>query len=135
MNRENLGRMSDYIRTISQEQFSMIDYRSGQQETIECDSVGCIIGHCTILDLPENIPIRTYFHGGGNSKLFDIWSTRFTGLESHSKEWLWCFAYYWKYSDDTPEGASKRIDYLLDNGLPKNWYEQMHGEAPLCYND
>jgi hypothetical protein len=138
MNRENLQRMADYIRTIPQEKFDMSIYRSGQEETPECDSIGCVVGHCTILD-SEELPMVFY------SKNIDFytWSEQFTGLiktdssmpewRLHGPEWMWCFDTYWAATDNTPGGAARRIEWLLKNGLPGNWEAQMMGEEPLCY--
>lgn len=43
----NLQRMADHIRTVSQEMFGMSFYRADDDFfRHECNSVGCIIGHC-----------------------------------------------------------------------------------------
>jgi hypothetical protein len=125
MNRENLGRMAAHIRTIPKEMFDMYSFRRGQSETPECDSVGCVIGHCTVLD-PEPLPRDVFGHIA-----FVTWSYGFTGLTDD--EWGWCFSGGWSGTDNTTEGAALRIEWLLKNGLPKDWREQMNGYSPLCY--
>jgi hypothetical protein len=125
MNRENLQRMADYIRTVPKEKFSMIFYRTKGQDSRECNSIGCVIGHCTVLD-PRPLPIDPF----GNIE-FDEWSFDFTGVDS--SEWGWCFHSDWSTRDNTPTGAADRIEWLLNHGLPKNWEEQMRGYEPLCY--
>jgi hypothetical protein len=126
MNRENLQKMADYIRTIPQDRFDMWTYRHGQEKTAECDSVACIIGHCTKLDA-EPLPV------GANGNIdFETWCDRFTELDSDNC-WIWCFNGRWKYVDNTSEGAALRIEWLLKHGLPENWYEQLWGIEPLCY--
>ena len=50
-----------------------------------------------------------------------------------SAEWQWLFCAPWTKIDNTPEGAALRIEWLLKNGLPENWQEQMCGLDPLCY--
>jgi len=45
----------------------------------------------------------------------------------------WLFGYGWKYSDNTPIGAAKRIRYFLANGVPYNWHEQITGKIPIQY--
>lgn len=128
MNRENLKRMADYIRTVPQENFTISYYRSGSERYHKCDSVGCVIGHCTVLDDIDNIPT---FQGGDIR--FDEWSKIFTELVPYSGKWKWCFSTYWKQIDNTPTGAAERIEWLLNHGLPEDWYEQMTGETPLIY--
>ena len=126
MNRENLGRMPAHIRTIPQAMFDMDRWRTGDAFVPECESVGCVIGHCTILD-PKPLPMWS------NGIDFEVWSEQFTGMEAFSDDWNWCFAYNWAQVDNTPEGAARRIEWLLDKGLPEDWFEQMEGDSPLCY--
>jgi len=130
MNRENLQRMADYIKTIPQEKFDMGKYRDTNDiKTHECNSVGCVIGHCTILD--KN-PLPIFKNTDGIR--FTDWSEVFTGLNGASDEWGWCFASEWYDVDNTPTGAAKRIEWMLDNDLPEDWEEQKDGWNPLCYN-
>lgn len=132
MNRENLQRMADYIRTVPQRSFAMDTYR-GPLDTQgpKCNSVGCIIGHCTILDADL---INELLHEScGSVYAFAKWSFLFTGLSDSEDSWYWCFGWRWAHSDNTPTGAADRIEWLLENGLPENWRAQMSGDAPLCY--
>jgi len=119
--------MADYIRTVPQKSFTMDTYRiSSGDESAKCNSVGCVIGHCTILD--EQLFNRLSPYG-----IFEQWSYLFTELFQDSPQWDWCFNGLWSYCDDTPTGAADRIEWLLSNGLPENWRAQMVGDAPLCY--
>ena len=121
MNRPNLQRMADYIRTVHTEKFNMYSYREGNHSveflSPECNTVGCVIGHCTILDI-DNLPKNK---DGSGTILFASWSETFTGLDVMSTEWDWCFSYYWSFVDNTPSGAARRIEYLLKNGVPENF--------------
>lgn len=131
MNKENLLRMAEYIATVSQGRFDMEKFRDDfNYESYECKFAGCVIGHCTILDKYEDIP---KFEDGAIN--FVLWSERFTGISPFSSAWDWCFSWEWATSDNTSIGASKRIKWLVENGLPKNLMEQMSGKAKLCYND
>lgn len=129
--KKNLQKMADYIKTIELKDFSMINYRLGSMESkyIHCNSVGCIIGHCTTLD-EKNIKENYILN---NLICFREWSRDFTGLKVHSDRWEWCFGSKWTYVDDTPLGASKRIEYLINHGLPSNWVEILNGYEPICY--
>jgi len=127
MNRENLSSMADYIETIPQEKFDMNTYRRGESVKHACGSVGCILGHCTILD-ERPLPVDYYA-----DIAFASWSLEFTGLNPNSDEWDYLFSSFWTYGDNTPTGAAKRIRHFLEKGLPQDWHEQMHGRAPLSY--
>ena len=119
--------MADYIETIPQDRFDMRLFRTGEKEKHECGSLGCVIGHCTILD--EN-PLPLDYLGDIN---FYAWSRKFTGLDTSSSEWAYLFSSDWDAADNTPKGATKRIRYFLENGLPEDWREQMEDNAPLSY--
>jgi len=119
--------MADHLRTIPQELFDMEGYRKGQDVTIKCDSIGCAVGHCPVIDPnPDKIP---------RCEDGDIdymgWSMAFTGL--NDAEWDWCFSTDWTEVDNTPKGAALRIEWLLSHGLPKDWHEQLAGITPPCY--
>ena len=127
MNKGNLLRMADYAETIRPELFNIAVYRQGQCITPECDSIGCLIGHCTILDTKQ-LPIN--FLGIID---FYVWINDFAGLMPGTPKWHWCFSPLWVDVDNTPTGAAARIRYLVEHGLPENWRMQMHGEEPICY--
>ena len=127
MNKENLKLMADYIETVPQANFNMRRLREGQQTERECDSVGCVLGHCTVID--ENpLPL----HKSGEID-FAAWSREFTGLPSFSDKWRYLFSGHWVTVDNTPMGTASRIRYFLEYGLPKNWYKQMAGIEPPSY--
>ena len=126
INLDNLLKMADYIETVPQHRFDMKSYRYWDESEPECSSVGCIIGHCTILD-NEDLP-RLW-----SGKIdFNEWSEKFIGTKEYSA-WRYLFGGEWEHIDNTPEGAAKRIRYYVANGLPENWFEQMDGEEPLSY--
>ena len=131
MNIENLERMAAHIETIPQELFDMQDYRRDEDDKYsqECNSVGCAIGHCTILNKE---PLPKYANG---KIYFALWGWRFTRFSPWSTEWRWCFSSDWSIDgrDNTPTGCAKRIRWLIKNGIPNNWFDQMSGQAPLCY--
>ena len=130
MKRENLQLMADHLKTnVKQDNFDMGKYR-GFYDFIspECGSVGCPVGTCTVLDV-ENV-INNFTDSDGEIN-FGVWSEDFTGL--YRGEWSWCFGNPWSETDNTPIGAALRIEWLLNNGLPVNWKNQMYGDDELCY--
>lgn len=120
--------MADYIRTVPQESFNMAVFRSGLATSHECSSIGCVIGHCTVLD-KNPLPIDNEVHLID----FDQWSINFTGLGMNDPEWHWCFGGAWCEIDNTPTGAADRIEWLLKHGLPEDWATQLEGDKPLIY--
>lgn len=130
MNKENLQKMADHIRTVPQEMFDMDHWREDDDfESVSCNSVGCAVGHCVHLDTENKIP-RDPAKG---TIYFSSWASGYTGLVSWGDEFTWCFDSEWRKSDNTQEGAALRIEYLINKGLPENWAGQLNGNAPLCY--
>ena len=117
MNIKNLQAIADLCRTIAQESFNMRNYRHQDDKTsAECGSVGCVVGHATVLETGE-LP-----RDGEGNILFTRWSEGFTGMNVDSPEWRWCFGAMWEGFDNTPEGAAKRIEYMLAGNPVKNLY-------------
>lgn len=129
MNNENLVWMVGYLETIPQSNFSLLYFRRGQDYDLKCDSVGCAIGHCVVLDENKNVPRNRM----GNI-MYAKWSEKFTGIDANSSMWDWCFSSIWVTTDNTVKGVCDRIMWLISFGLPDNWKEQMYGKAELCYN-
>ncbi len=126
----NLLKMADYIETIPQELFDMGGWREdGDKYSHECKSIGCVLGHCTILDTD---PLPKHFD---DSIDFRKWSEEFTGINSEygSEEWKYLFDADWDSIDNTPTGAAKRIRYFVENGLPTNWDDQLYYGDELSY--
>lgn len=135
MNKENLLKMADFVEKIPQERFDLRYWRMEEEPTTnpECETVGCIIGHCTALDVP-NI-LKQYITKDCDNKptiAFYDWALAFTGVTQG--EYDWCFSSYWQETDATVVGAAKRLRYLVHNGLPTNYLSQIHGHVPLIYN-
>ena len=133
MKRENLQLMADHLKTnVIPENFHMNQYRGDDEgfSNPECGSVGCTVGTCTVLDA-KNV-IENFTNSDGRIE-FTAWSEDFTGLLEVEAEWDWCFSSTWATTDNTPTGAALRIEWLLNNGLPENWFCQMYGKEDLCY--
>lgn len=147
--RQRLANIADFIETVPQENFHMELYLNDNKDeyasirnielidellTHECDAVGCIVG-LTVLHRREiGIKIATQ-SSTSDPKVREIcWrGTRdmWSGHNAELSEYL--FNVDWKYIDNDPKNAAKRIRYVLKNGLPDNWQEQMSGQDPLLY--
>jgi len=124
----NLRRLAALLATGVNEnevEFDMeiFSYTDDDSETV-CGSGGCAVGWNTFLiskNELEGYATYSYKHIVGMSD------------GSAGAAWDWCFDYTWTDTDNTPQGAGKRIMWLLNSGLPEDSYEQMNGDAPLCY--
>lgn len=126
MNKENLLKIANYIETIPQEKFDMDSYRTGDQRAVECNSVGCVIGHSTVL-FPEIVAKHRVKEDSlwKYNILFTSFSDEVTGLED--VEWRWCFSYIWSDIDNTPTGAAKRIRMLVNGEVTRNMLNEWRG--------
>lgn len=128
MNKERLLYAADWLEAnVKQEMFDITNFRQGQTETPECDSVGCAVGHLTAIDA-DNVR-KNYMRGGGI--YFRAWSHDY--FELTYDEWDWCFCERWKRTDNTVKGAAARMRYLANNGLLENWGDIMEGYKPINY--
>ena len=124
MNYNNLKTLADYlINGKFPAKFDMDRYcQPGFHFKEICGSVGCAVGFGPF--------------SGISKKTYESWgeySERVFEMPIFDNEWEWCFGSNWSSIDNTPRGAGLRILYLLDNGLPENWFKQMIGSAKLCY--
>ena len=86
-----------------------------ESTTHECNTVGCIIGHCSILDTPDNF----YKYSS-----FLYWSEYFFGIGMDTNYWEFCFSDYWGDDEVTASKtqALLRLQYLIDNkNCPKDF--------------
>lgn len=110
VNVKNLKRMAKHLKTVPEEQFGMRFFMINTS----CGSSGCIIGHCTVLDDKDNIPMTQ----GGDIDYWG-WSQQFTGIDIKSPSWDFLFSHKWMVNDNTKEGAIKRINHFIKNGVPE----------------
>lgn len=128
MNKDNLLKMAIHIENIPQKDFDMYSFRKdGSSLEMECNSVGCAVGHCSILDI-DNIQ-KNFINLGGIQ--FSEWSVEFTGIDD--EEWNYLFGDRWKYTDNTPKGTAKRIRYVVEYGFPKDMKQEIYGLKKLSY--
>jgi hypothetical protein len=129
MNKENLLWAAKFIRDVPQEKFDMGVYREDDNDTDHiCNSVGCVIGHCVALSGNRNV----HRHISGDIDFLQ-WSESFFDIKYLDNAWDWCFDARWKHTDNMPEGAALRMEWLVEHGLPKDWQDQMIGNTKPCY--
>lgn len=119
---DNLEKMASHIEKLDPNMFNMEDWRDNiitDDFTTECNTVGCVIGHCVSLD-DEDISefVYTKEHATAENLRFSYasWSERFTGLSPYGDCWKYCFSHTWAKTEPTPKEASKRIREVIEYG-------------------
>lgn len=133
MNVENLEKLASYLEGLptDYEHFDMFDffwvkngggymYPDEAPLPPECGAVACAVGHGPAAGLPA-LEGESWSHY--SDRVFDLGET----------SWNWCFSDRWKKVDNTPQGAAKRIRYMLEHGRPENSEAQRLGTAPYMF--
>jgi hypothetical protein len=123
MNLFELKKWRDHIATVPSHLIAMEVWRDGNQSTAECNSVGCIIGHCTALYKLDVLP-----RVGGDINFLSF-SEHFLGVDANDPLWDFLFASDWGLvtdQEDQKEFALLRMDYVLKYGeQPDDWSYNM----------
>lgn len=128
VNRENLEKLAAYLATgATRMQFDMSVYCVSDDDDVlpikhNCGTIGCAAGHGPSAGLK-----------GKRGEDWGEYCERVFGISQNEDAWKWCFDCRWELADNTPEGAAARIRWMLEKGVPNNFYDQMWKEAPLCY--
>lgn len=141
--RDNLRRLSAYLKTtFAKSQGVSFDMNtfckvtpSHLIETNECGTIACSIGHYAVMMgwevasqgarpkdciLPKGegvSPSGYMFWWSFSEKIIGVKKDNYEGLVL----WRWLFATDWSSVDNTALGAAARIDYYLENGVPKQF--------------
>jgi hypothetical protein len=125
--RSNLKKLADYLLAGKlKARFDMELFSDMEFCGTYCGTVGCALGHGPYAGIEK-------IDGEGWMK----YSYRCFIDERESDHlnyaWKWCFEGTWHKVDNSPEGAAKRINIILEKGVPSDWKEQMRGKIPLGY--
>ena len=118
MNRENLEKLATYLESDDlKAEFSMRTYTSyvnsliGEASRIKCGTIGCAIGHGPHARIPK--------------KPYEGWEAySYRVFEVSWLEWDFLFSAKWAGVDNTPQGAAKRINWLLEGLSIFNYMKQ-----------
>jgi hypothetical protein len=131
MNKTNIYNAIQYMKTVDPKWFDMASYRDGEETTHQCKSVGCIIGHCTILD-PNPLSV----HGYSDDIDFSTWASEFFDLNVCTALWDFIFSSYWaEYSKSKSlKQAIRRLKYVYKHGnVPEGWNGDFEKTTLLYY--
>lgn len=133
VNTANVRKHIEFLRANSDLGFNMgayspISKRKAENPKEICGTVSSSLGWA-----PMWSGVKGYdFHNNGGWFDYDPYSVRVFGHMS-GDVWNWFFGVDWMHADNTIEGAWLRMEWYLAHGLPDDWWGQMMGEAPLCY--
>lgn len=118
MNVKNLQLLADYLKSLPENygHFNMSVFNDDDGEECGpsylknenyCGTAACAIGHAIyVKDLPNPTQGSDWFE----------YSECLFGLPRFRKSWEWCFSTGWVHTDNSPSGAAKRIEYLIEKG-------------------
>jgi len=109
----------NHIATVPVEQINMLRFRAGQKLKPECDSIGCIVGHCASLYTLDELPRYK-----GKKEINFGRVAELIGISSFDGLWDFLFDEDWgNYKNvNAKEDALNRMDYVLKHGVePKIW--------------
>jgi hypothetical protein len=130
---------------------SVSDQAEIQKQKHTCGSIGCAIGFAPFYGIKKEEGETFYEYGyrvfeldneeeieeAKNREMDVNYSEEEldndTFRHNHRGVFTYLFSSDWRHTDNTKEGAGKRIKHYLEKGLPRNWYEQMSGQANLSY--
>ena len=123
---DRLKKARDYLANkVNPKTFDMHAYRTGDNTTPECNSVGCAVGHLTVLDDKLKTD-RNYFRYIDGEIKFVSWAKYFFGLSE--LEYAFIASGYFarafpKYTGKQQLAhAIERIDYVRKHGrVPKGF--------------
>lgn len=134
INEKHLLLLADGLEKVPQSQFDMHEYRQREKDSGEftvctfvskndCGTIGCALGHAPLI--PGLEPIKDDFNCHANGDLinlmWDRYCMRVFGIASryiNSPAWTFLFYGRWRHFDNTPQGAAKRIRFLVKHGRP-----------------
>lgn len=148
MNKEALRKLADFLHKLPAERFTMARFRTLQDDadepsqtgavdlntrreyrTVRCYTSGCVLGH-----LPEALnlsPSELPRVENGRAIDFTAVSSKFLEVPFPSPVGQWLFDAMWCRTDNTPQGAARRIEYVLEHGSqPRDYLVQIYGYTP-----
>lgn len=123
--KKNLLKLANFIEKLPRKRFNMSSYK----EHDGCKTICCALGWSQFIKGLEPLREHFYAYGGIN---YNYYSKTYFGF-GYGSEFSWCFSHRWKYIDNTPQGASKRIRYLTEFGLPKGYDFQDYSFTKSLY--
>lgn len=121
--RANLVKLARFLWKLPAEKFAMefFSSRGGKKMNVSDCAIGCAVGWGPTAGVQRICEDSSW----------ERYADRvFLGKGSASCDgWFWCFSSTWAETDNTPQGAAKRILWMLLFGIPDDHY------SPGVYQD
>jgi hypothetical protein len=113
--RTNLQVLATYLAYADKPEevkFDMMSYSDPKHsyDSTTCGTTGCAVGFGPFAGILKE-HYETWFSYVKRTLVPQVGSVEFD----------WCFSAYWNQVDNTPEGAAKRIQLMLDTGVPNTF--------------
>ena len=135
--RNNCIKLAKYLLTLPEnyEQFDMKSYCSSTKppqdlalEGYACGTTACALGYGPAAGVKPS-----FMHGRDFHEAWGLYSLNMFGLDIDTEDWDWCFSEFWEDVDNTPQGAGKRIGYLLEGKVDGDAYVSV--DSKKLYKD
>jgi len=125
INKENLQRAITHMKSVNKAHFTMSTFIDNKYEVFnECNSTGCTVGHCSVLEKNKEKYMSTLYTGQQTFKYAD-WSEDFFEITVESALWDFMFSEFWCSSK---KQAIRRMKYVLKYGsCPEAFLEKEDG--------
>ena len=131
--RANLKKLADYLAALPEGygHFNMWVYMKHNGDEVNpqdldticypCGTVACAAGHgpAAGIAVPEGVD-------DWNSYCHEVFDADPLGEAAQQSVYTWLFTGAWKDTDNTPQGAAKRIYYYLEHDVPHNYTKQLY---------
>ena len=140
MNKKNLLKLAAFLEKLPQAKFDMLSYRLTKGMTAtnfysldNCGTIGCAMGYAPFvkgLEVEEEDFYKSALDFNNYCRRIFRIDIDYCGKKSR---WKFIFSYQWRNADNTPQGAAKRIRYLVKNPKLKKWDGEVDKEAVELY--
>lgn len=96
-----------------------------------CGTAGCLAGHGPMCGIHPKRDEEW------DDYVFRVFCPEFHATKqlALSAEFVWLFSPYWSDRDNTLKGATLRLEFALENGIPLNYIEQLGFVEPYMFAD
>jgi hypothetical protein len=118
---KNLTKLRDFLGGVSRDRFEMSSFMGNEDYSFEiqqrkkihqCGTAACAVGY------GPSAGVRV----GKDDQTWQHYSARVFGYTVNGDDWEYMFSGSWDSYDNTPEGAAKRIGYVIEHGgAPAGW--------------
>lgn len=129
VNRKNLKILAKKLETVNPEHFDITVYNKTYESRFvkvkdidfSCNTCGCVLGHAATFPEFKITEQDIYEFMNDYPFAWQKFTEKYFGIEVDSFVWTWLFSTDWSEVDNTLQGAIRRINYFIQNGMPENF--------------